>query len=555
MADFKLKLHRGESMVLIAMNWCTGTPPDTFVGFAIEYALPGQATFIELKNRLAFDYPPVKAGTAVAQQFPTTASPIQKFRWVHFPPDITTPGPFTYRVTPIFMDASGTLSPGDAVTQEIVLGDETYPGQLNIAFTRGYIASQAFIDRYGGQAAVKELLPARVGQGMGFKPSHPQADDAYAWMGFEARRVITDLLDMAIADPTAQVSMVAFDFNLPEVVDRLKELGARLRLIVDDSKDHTKPGSAEGDACAQVQASGAQVKRQHMGALQHNKMIVVDGQQKKAVGGSTNFSWNGFFVQSNNAVIVTGHAATAPFQAAFETYWTAPDTFPASPSAAWTTLPFDQLSVEVSFSPHGTLNARLQDIANDIAQTKSSLFYSLAFLYQVKTGPIHTAIDQVTNTPGRFVYGMSDEDAAIMVKTPGATSPSPVYYKSLQQNVPPPFKPEANATGIHLHHKFVVIDFDLPTARVYTGSHNFSDAADRKNGENLILISDPKAATAYMVEAVRLFDHYHFNIAQSNTPGGDLRLQKPPAAGQAAWWAEDYTDPVKIKDRTMFCPL
>ncbi len=555
MADFKLKLHRGEGMVLIAMNWCTGTPPANFVGFAIEYALPGQAKFIEIKNRLAFDYPPAQPNTQVAQQFPTKSAPIQKFRWVHFPPDVTAPGPFTYRVTPIFMDAKGALSEGDAVTQEVVLGDETFPGAMNIAFTRGYIASQAFIDRYGGQAALKTLLPARVGDGFKFVPTHPQKDDAYAWMGFEARRVILGLLDMAVADATAQVSMVAFDFNLPDVVARLKQLGPRLRLIVDDSKDHTKAGSAEGDACAAVAASGAQVKRQHMSALQHNKMLVVDGQQKKAVGGSTNFSWNGFLVQSNNAVVFTGKAAIAPFQAAFETYWTAPTTFPSSPSAAWTTIPLDDVNVEVSFSPHGNLNARLQDIANDIAQTKSSLFYSLAFLYQVKTGPIHGAIEQVTNTPGRFVYGMSDEDAAIMVKTPGCTSPSPVYYKSLQQNVPAPFKPEANATGIHLHHKFVVIDFDLPTARVYTGSHNFSDAADRKNGENLILITDPKAATAYMVEAVRLFDHYHFNIAQSNAAGGDLRLQKPPAAGQKPWWDEDYTDPVKIKDRTLFCPL
>ena len=557
MADFKLKLHRGEGMVLIAMNWCQGTPPAGFVGFAIEYALPGSAHFIEMKNRLAFTYPPAAPGQ-VAQQFPTKQAPIQKFRWVHFPPDVSAPGAFTYRVTPIFMDANGTLSEGAAVTQEIVLGDETYPGQLNITFTRGHIASQAFIDRYGGQAALKTLLPAKVGQGMSFTPTQEQKDEAYAWMGFEARQAIFSLLDKAVADTTAQVSMVAFDFNLPDVVDRLKKIGPRLRLIVDDSKDHTKAGSAEGDACARVAASGAQVKRQHMSALQHNKMLIIDGQQKKAVGGSTNFSWNGFLVQSNNAVIVTGKDAVAPFQAAFETYWNHPGDFPTSASAAWTTLPLDGIDVEVSFSPHGSTNARLQDIANDIDQTKSSLFYSLAFLYQVKTGPIHAAIERVTNTPNRFVYGMSDEDAAIMVKTPGAANPKPVYYKSLQKNVPPPFKPQANTTGIHLHHKFVVIDFDLPSARVYTGSHNFSDAADRKNGENLILISDAKVATAYMVEAVRLFDHYHFNLAQSDASASNkpLLLRKPPSQpNDKPWWDEDYTDPVKIKDRMMFCPL
>ena len=35
-ALFTLKVHRGEGMALVAMNWRTGTPPRNFVGFAIE---------------------------------------------------------------------------------------------------------------------------------------------------------------------------------------------------------------------------------------------------------------------------------------------------------------------------------------------------------------------------------------------------------------------------------------------------------------------------------------------------------------------------------------
>jgi len=31
-APFTLTLHRGESMVLIAMNWRNGKPPTNFVG-------------------------------------------------------------------------------------------------------------------------------------------------------------------------------------------------------------------------------------------------------------------------------------------------------------------------------------------------------------------------------------------------------------------------------------------------------------------------------------------------------------------------------------------
>jgi hypothetical protein len=34
-APFTLKIHRGEGMGLLAMNWKGGMPPDNFVGFSI----------------------------------------------------------------------------------------------------------------------------------------------------------------------------------------------------------------------------------------------------------------------------------------------------------------------------------------------------------------------------------------------------------------------------------------------------------------------------------------------------------------------------------------
>jgi hypothetical protein len=36
-ALFTLKLHRGEGVALVAMNWKNSKPPKDFVGFAIEY--------------------------------------------------------------------------------------------------------------------------------------------------------------------------------------------------------------------------------------------------------------------------------------------------------------------------------------------------------------------------------------------------------------------------------------------------------------------------------------------------------------------------------------
>src|SRR5207245_4152540 len=85
-------------------------------------------------------------------------------------------------------------------------------------------------------------------------------------------------------------------------------------------------------------------------------------------------------------------------------------------------------------------------------------------------------------------------------------------------------------SGVRMHLKFVVIDFDKPTARVYMGSYNFSLAADTKNGENLLLIKDRRIAVAYMIEALRIFDHYHFRVVKNEASDGSdaIVLITPP---------------------------
>ena len=149
-----------------------------------------------------------------------------------------------------------------------------------------------------------------------------------------------------------------------------------------------------------------------MGKLQHNKMIIVDGPTvKKAIGGSTNFSWRGFYVQANNAVVIEGATAIAPFKAAFDAYWASdePDAFGVTGSAVWNDLRLPGIDGRVTFSPHGKDNAILDVIAKDIGtRAKSSILYSLAFLYQTD-GPIRDAIRAVTPRADLFIYGISDK--------------------------------------------------------------------------------------------------------------------------------------------------
>jgi phospholipase D-like protein len=564
-APFTLKIRRGESMSLLAMNWLGGEPPPEFVGFAIEYQEPGGKKFYKLNNRLSFTTPD---GKVDRQKNPTTTSPIQMFRWVHFPFHAELEGEFHYRVTPVFMDAADRLSYGDPQEVGIVLGRETYPGKLNVGFTRGFVSSQAFVDRYAKFGPIDTLVPTVAADGLDFTPTHPKTADALQWMGFEARSEILELLDAAIADPTAQVRVVAFDLNEPNVVSRLEQLGHRVHVIIDDSKSHAG-GSAENKAETLLDGTAGipNVKRQHMGNLQHNKFVVVDGGTVQAVVcGSTNFSWRGMYVQNNNAIVLRGDAPVQLFKSAFDEYWQTddPKVFGVKPPATSTPLGLDGIDASVAFSPHSADNALLATIAKDIGDhTTQSLFYSLAFLYETP-GVVKDAVKKVIADDQIFVYGISDKRVGGLDLNDANGKRSPVFPAELAANLPEPFSAEPSGlaeqngkkSGTRMHHKFVVIDFDRPAkARVYTGSYNFSKAADNDNGENLLLIKDQRIAVAYTIEALRIFDHYSFRVLQQDaaTAQKQLFLARPPRQpNDVAWWKKYYTDVPRIRDRELF---
>ena len=557
-ALFTLKLHRGDGMTLLAMNWKAAQPPKDFVGFAIEYREPKGDRFFALKNRIAFTTVDDKLNPNALS---TRLSPIQKFRWVHFPRNAELDGLFRYRVTPVFMNALDVLSYGNSQEADIALQRDTYPGKLNVCFTRGFVSSQAFVDNYESKGPISTLIPENGDDGLSFKPTHPLAKDALAWMGFEARQAILDVLDEAIADKKAQVRVIAYDLNEPDIVTRLEKLKDRLKVIIDDSDKHGRPNSPESQAATRLRASAGRgnVKREHMSQLQHNKTIVVDGPTTQAVVcGSTNYTWRGFFVQANNAIVVRGKKPVQAFSAAFADYWantTAKD-FGKTPSAQWSDLGLSGIDARVAFSPHAASNAMLASIGTDIeTKSTSSILYSLAFLFET-SGAIRDAITKVTEGDDVFVYGISDKKVGgIDLQKPDGNV-QPVSPAELGAHLPEPFKSEPKGgSGTRMHHKFVVIDFDKPTARVYMGSYNFSPTADTKNGENLLLIKDRRIAVSYMIEALRLFDHYHFRVTQNEaaTAVKELTLKKPPRkAGEKPWWSESYVNKHKIRDRELF---
>ncbi|KAK2608088.1 hypothetical protein N8I77_006722 [Diaporthe amygdali] len=559
-APFTFAVYRGEGMCMLAMDWKNGTPPDDFVGFVIEYLEPQATEWRAIPNFITFPGDAPQSGPDARS---SRRYPIQRFRWVHFPYTVDVPGHFRYRVTPVFMKGDAddhNLSYGEEQEVRIQIMAQTYPGRMNIAFTRGFVSSKAFVKKFGSDGGVGSILPVKADDGLEFRPEDPELQEkALSWMGFEAREVLLGALDSAIEDTTAQVRVLAYDLNNPEIVLRLKKLGRRLKIIIDDSDPHKAPEDAETKAAEMLEKSAGKnnVQRQHMGGLHHNKVIIVDGEKTQiAIGGSTNFSWRGIYVQNNNLIALEGRQPVEVFTKAFENYWEHPndtDGFYNTESAQWKDLGLAGVDAQVTFSPHSSKAGTLDGIAADIEGAESSLFYSLAFLYQTP-GVIRDAIVKKTKQKGVMVYGLSDKSVDELELQSNDGNPPVAYPESFDHE-------SAGGSGARMHHKFVVIDFNTPNARVYTGSHNFSTAADTKNAENLFLIKDQRVATAYMIEAVSMFDHYevrnHVQSKEKAEAKGEkhtIHLRLPPnrKKGEKPWWDQYWTVKQKIHDREMF---
>jgi phosphatidylserine/phosphatidylglycerophosphate/cardiolipin synthase-like enzyme len=524
--SLSVKLWRGERMCLVGMD--VNNPEPDLVGFSIEVKSPGSPDFEPLRNRVAFSYDkPADQAVDGYRNFSSLEAPFQKFRWVHFPYE-PKGGNYTYRVTKQHMPIDNKLKAGDTVTLDIPLDPVIYDGFLDVGFARNFASSQAYDEKYQGSPNV---IPVDADQGLKF---HKVPGDVYEWLGFEAYDLIMTTLKEVAADKTLSMDFFAYDLNEPDIIALLEQMGGRLRAIIDDSKPHKPATSAESQSAKRLAASAgaANVKRMHFKNLQHNKVLIVKkgNQPNKVLFGSTNFSFRGIYIQANNALVFYAPEAAALFEQAFQLAFTNPGGFGKDPiSTKWhlVQVPGKPL-VHFCFSPHTDTDLSLNPLGAAIDQATSSVFFSIAFLYQTKSGATREAVDRLMKKDV-FSYGISDKLGGLAVKKPDGSF-GIVDFNYLAGITPMPFKAEwSGGKGIHEHHKFVVTDFSLPTAKVFTGSSNLSPSGEAGNGDNLVMIEDPRVATSYAIEALRVFDHLHFRSIMS-----DAFATQKPGQGKAA---------------------
>lgn len=544
------KLYRGEGAALLAFDLAPDLATLDFVGFSIEVRYPGASHWGVLHNRLHFDYPPVPERP---RTFASTEAPFQKFRWVHVPSEIV-PGYYRYRVTACYMAADGTLSKGVAVEGQVSLEAQTISQFLNIGFTRGFASSQAYGERFDNETRI--LPPPGAPASACLDVDMAPFEANYQWLGFEARQLILQVLDQVANDPELTLDALVFESKEPDILRRLEQLGPRLRAIIDDSRKQKPASSCESISARRLMASGAQVKRLHFSGLQHNKVLIVRraGIAIRVLGGSTNFALRGLYIQANNVLLFDDASVAGKFGEVFDAYWQAPAGFRQNPLSKcwWVVRDQPGSKVSVCFSPHADAALSLAPIASSIEQATSSVLYSIVFLNQI-TGHVRNALDELMQR-SLFSYGVAQRTGKLAVYKPdGSVGVLPFAY--LSSNAPAPFKSEwSGNAGNMVHNKFLVTDFNGANPTVYTGSSNLAANGEKNNGDHLVRIEDRKVAVVYAIQALLLFDHFHFRV-NAGKPGAlqTLRLAKPPTAGEKPWFDAYYRPGhVKARDRELF---
>lgn len=547
------KIYRGEGVTLLAFDLDPVKATDDFVGFTVEVLYPGSTRWGALRNRLHFDLPPVPQRP---RSYRSTEAPFQKFRWIHVPTQVPG-GEFRYRVSARYMAPDGTLTTGATVENAISLAPQTIDGFVNVGFTRGFASSQAYVDGFNNETGI---LPV-PGSPAAASLAHDMApfESHYAWLGFEARRLILQLLDEVAADPELTLDALIYESKEPDILRRIESAGARVRAIIDDHGEQGEDQSCETISANRLTAAGAQVKRMHFGRQQHNKVLLVRraGQPIRVLAGSTNFALRGLYIQANNALVFDDETVARKFAELFDAYWSSPRTFRQNPlSQQWWVVRDQPLSrVSLCFSPHTDSALSLDPVATAIEDAASSVLYSIVFLNQI-TGKVRDALEELMDR-SLFSYGVAQRTSGLAVKKPdGSIGLLPFAY--LAEDAPEPFKTEwsGNTSGHSnmVHHKFLVTDFNGERPTVFTGSSNLAHGGEKDNGDHLIRIEDRKIAIAYAIEAIRLFDHFHFRVkTQEQDSPGMLRLAKPPAAGEKPWFAPYYRiGHIKERDRKLF---
>lgn len=319
-------------------------------------------------------------------------------------------------------------------------------------------------------------------------------------------------LGQRIDSATKSIDIAMYSFNeVNQIKDKL--INALIRQVkIRMVYDH-RDGSTQS-LVQELISAGIRVQRRPQGSyIMHNKFFIFDARDNNSYSddwlwcGSANITNAQFYTDAQNVLIIQDQALCHTYMREFEEMWGSHNDINNPPNAKFGSAKMDNTphifnvggkKIECYFSPSDNVSVKIENMITSNTE-KSISFCAFAFTRFQIANKMKTQF----SPPTKMVRGVFDDG--------NENDPFSVYSEmkgiggSLPWNPPAPVYLD-NRTGI-LHHKYILIDADLPSSNpiVETGSFNFSAAATIGNDENILMIYDSLIANQFYQEFAKRY--------------------------------------------------
>jgi phosphatidylserine/phosphatidylglycerophosphate/cardiolipin synthase-like enzyme len=285
-------------------------------------------------------------------------------------------------------------------------------------------------------------------------------------------------LAQAIDSARLSVDVAIYSLSLNSIRDaliRAHKRGVQVRMVMEsDNMDRTDP--------QRLKEAGIPMLGDRREGLMHNKFVIIDGSEVWV--GGMNYTDSGAYSDNNVMMRIRSKEMVENFAKEFEEMYV-DDKFGDSvvPETPYPRLTIDGTEVEVYFSPDDGVQKRFVELVNAAEQS----IYFMAFSFT--SDPIGQAVRERAAI-GVTVAGVMDES---QVKSNIGTEFDAFKQAGL----------DVYLGGIEgqMHHKIMIIDGKT----VIFGSYNFTNSAETRNDENLIIIHSQQVAAQFIVEFQRVY--------------------------------------------------
>lgn len=283
----------------------------------------------------------------------------------------------------------------------------------------------------------------------------------------------------AINAARLSIDVAAYSLSLNSVRYALinaHDRGVTVRVVMESSNmDRSDPQS--------MIEAGIPIVGDNRDGLMHDKFIVID--RAEVWMGSMNFTDGGAYDDHNNLMRIRSREIAQDYIVEFEEMFKddkfGPDVIAQTPNP---TVMIDGTRLDIFFSPDDGVQAALVPLLENAQDSIYFLAYS--FTSNQLGDILRMKVDESLT-----VIGVMDRE---QVKSNQGTEFDPFRQAGL----------DVRRDGIDglMHHKVFIIDEKI----VAFGSYNFSQSAEERNDENLIIIYNPVIASQFLLEFQRVWD-------------------------------------------------